>query len=98
MRKGLYREAIGRFRQAYRLNTQLVRVHFYLGTCQHKLENFADALASLQRALESFPEDSKVHYQLALTYDSLRLPQEARRHYQRARAVTENLRRSPEQD
>ncbi len=54
--------------------------------CAYCVGHHAEALSKLQRALESLPEDGKVHYQIALTYDALRMPQEARRHYRSARA------------
>jgi Flp pilus assembly protein TadD len=58
-----------------------------VGTCLHKLERYEEARRQLEQALEFFPDDGRVHYQLALTCDALGLPQEARRHYGRARAL-----------
>ena len=40
-----------------------------------------------ERLAEVFPEDGRIHYQLALTCDALGLPQEARLHYSQARAA-----------
>ena len=65
----------------------LMRISFHIGVCLHKLEQYAQARQKLEQALEYFPEDGRVHYQLALTCDALGLPQEARLHYSQARAT-----------
>ena len=46
-------------------------------------------LSALQTAETSFPEDSRVHFQLALTLDALGRAAEARRHYHQARLLRE---------
>lgn len=84
-KKGLYREAADRFRRTLELDGRLVRAHFHLGTCLRKLEKHEESLASLLRALDAFPDDGRLHYQLALTYDALLMRQEARKHYRLAR-------------
>ncbi|MBU0743602.1 tetratricopeptide repeat protein [bacterium] len=85
LRKGVYREAVARFSAALALDNRLVRAHFYVGVAMHKMGRLEDALAALLRALEAFPDDGKLHYQLALTYDALVMPMEAREHYRLAR-------------
>jgi tetratricopeptide (TPR) repeat protein len=84
-RKGVYAEAIGRFRDAMGLDNRLVRAQYYIGVSLHKTERFDEALAALLRALDAFPDDGKLHYQLGLTYDALVMPREAREHYRLAR-------------
>jgi len=85
LRKGVYREAVRRFEAVLALDSRLVRAHFYVGVAMHKLGRHEDALAALLRAVEAFPDDGKLHYQLALTYDALVMPREAREHYRLAR-------------
>jgi len=87
MKSGRYADACRGFERAWSLDARLARVPFHVGSCLHKLERYDEARHSLERALEFFPEDSRLHYQLALTCDALGLPQEARRHYGRARAL-----------
>lgn len=89
MKLGIYGDACERFQFAWRLDSRLVRVPFHLGSCLHKLQRFDEARLSLEQALEFFPEDGRLHYQLALTCDALGLPQEARLHYSQARAARE---------
>jgi len=84
-RKGVYTKAIGRFRDALGLDNRLVRAQYYIGVSLHKTERFDEALAALLRALDAFPDDGKLHYQLGLTYDALVMPREAREHYRLAR-------------
>ncbi|MFO7652882.1 MAG: tetratricopeptide repeat protein [Candidatus Krumholzibacteriia bacterium] len=86
LRQGVYAQAVRRFELALKIDPRLVRAQYHIGIGLHKLERFEEALAALQRALEAFPEDGRVHYRLALTYDALRRPHEARRHYSLARA------------
>jgi tetratricopeptide (TPR) repeat protein len=90
MRTGMYRAACERFRRAARLAPRLARVPFHFGVCLRKLEEWEAARASLEQALEAYPEDGRIHYELALTCDALGLHQEARRHYGRARSLTES--------
>ncbi len=85
LRKGVYGEAVSRFSAALALDSRLVRAHYYVGVAMHKKGRHEDALAALLRALEAFPDDGKLHYQLALTYDALVMPKEAREHYRLAR-------------
>ncbi|MFO7610595.1 MAG: tetratricopeptide repeat protein [Candidatus Krumholzibacteriia bacterium] len=84
---GRYAEACRGFARAWSLDARLARVPFHVGTCLHKQERYEEARRSLEQALEFFPDDGRVHYQLALTCDALGLPQEARGHYGRARAL-----------
>jgi len=91
MKNGVYRSAIKRFELALKLNSRLVRTHYYLGVCLHKLERYSAACTELEKALEFFPEDSKIHYQIALTYDALRQPQIARDHYRQVSTLKSNL-------
>ncbi len=90
MKRGIYDIALPRFERAWKLDARLARVPFYLGTCLHKLERYPEAKISLESALDFFPEDGKLHYQLALTCDAMGLPQEARLHYGRFRAAEQN--------
>ena len=83
MKTGNYAEAVKAFRHAWELDARLTRTPFYLGCCLHKLERFAEARDLLEQALESFPDDGRIHYQLALTCDALGLHPEARLHYGR---------------
>ncbi len=87
MKTGVYDEACRRFEQAHDLNRNLMRVPFHVGVCLHKMENYSQARDKLELALGFFPEDGRIHYQLALTCDALGLPQEARLHYSQARAA-----------
>jgi len=87
MKQGVYKQAVERFELALRLDSRLVRANFNIGVCLHKLERFEEALRSLHVALEAFPEDGRLHYRLALTYDALGSPHEARRHYSLARSI-----------
>jgi len=87
MKTGIYDSAISRFHQAIAPDSRLARVPLHIGVCLHKLEKYHQAKDSLENALGSFPEDGKVHYQLALTCDALGCPQEARQHYSLARAA-----------
>ncbi len=84
-RKGVYKDAVERFRAAMGLDHRLVRAQYYIGVSLHKLERFEEALAALLQALDAFPDDGKLHYQLGLTYDALVMPREAREHYRLAR-------------
>ena len=84
-RKGVYADAINRFRDALGLDNRLVRAQYYIGVSLHKTEHFDEALAALLRALDAFPDDGKLHYQLGLTYDAMVMPREAREHYRLAR-------------
>ncbi len=93
LKKGVSREALTRFRKALQLDERLVRTHFYIGTCLHRLRRFDEALTSLQRALDHLPDDGRVHYQAALTLDALELSLEARRHYRLARGESATLRK-----
>jgi protein O-GlcNAc transferase len=86
MKRGIYESAIGRFETAWKLDSRLARTPFHLGVCLHKLERYAEARISLERALDFFPEDGRLHYQMALTCDAMGLPQEARLHYARSRS------------
>lgn len=85
LRKGVYHEAVTRFSTALELDSRLVRAHYYVGVALHKMGRLEDALAALLRAVEAFPDDGRLHYQLALTYDALVMPKEAREHYRLAR-------------
>lgn len=87
MKTGVYEDACRRFAQAQGLNRNLMRVSFHVGVCLHKMQNYVEAREKLELALGYFPEDGRVHYQLALTCDALGLPQEARLHYSQARAA-----------
>jgi tetratricopeptide (TPR) repeat protein len=92
MKRGRYQEAVRRFDLVLGLEPALVRAHFHRGACLHKLERFKAALAALTQAEAAFPEDGRVHFQLALTCDALGLAAEARRHYHLARLLREELR------
>lgn len=85
LKKGVPRDALERLRKAQRLDARLVRCHYHIGTCLHKLQDFDGALSALRRALDHLPDDGRVHYQTALTLTALELHQEARRHYRLAR-------------
>ena len=87
MKRGIYDSAILRFETAWKLDSRLARIPYHLGTCLHKLQRYGEARISLERALDFFPEDGRLHYQLALTCDAMGLPQEARLHYSRSRAA-----------
>lgn len=87
MKSGIYADACLRFELAWKLDSRLARIPYYRGTCLHKLERYDEARASLENALEFFPEDGRTHYQIALTCDALGMPQEARLHYSQARAA-----------
>lgn len=87
MKSGVYEEACRQFEQAHALNGGLMRVPFHVGVCLHKMEKYDLAREKLELALGFFPEDGRIHYQLALTCDALGLPQEARLHYSQARAA-----------
>lgn len=86
MKRGIYREALLRFDRAWRLDPRLARTPYHQGVCLHKLQKYTEARDCLEQALDFFPEDSRIHYQLALTCDAMGLPQEARLHYGRSRA------------
>lgn len=86
MKSGIYLDACLRFDLAWKLDSRLARIPYYRGVCLHKLERYEEARTSLENALEFFPEDGRTHYQIALTCDSLGMPQEARLHYSQARA------------
>lgn len=88
-RKGVYDEAVDRFRLAMGLDHRLVRAQYYIGVSLHKLGRFEEGLAALLQALDAFPDDGKLHYQLGLTYDALVMPREAREHYRLARRQPE---------
>ncbi|MEN8005669.1 MAG: tetratricopeptide repeat protein [Candidatus Krumholzibacteriota bacterium] len=87
MKSGIYQDACLRFDLAWKLDSRLARIPYYRGTCLHKMERYEEARASLENALEFFPEDGRTHYQIALTCDALGMPQEARLHYSQARAA-----------
>ena len=89
LKRGRYKEALARFDLALRQEPTLVRAHFHRGTCLHKLEKFKSALAALTQAEAAFPEDGRIHFQLALTCDALGLTLDARRHYHLARVLRE---------
>jgi tetratricopeptide (TPR) repeat protein len=86
MKSGIYQDACQRFDLAWKIDSRLARIPYYRGTCLHKMERYEEARTSLENALEFFPEDSRTHYQIALTCDALGMPQEARLHYSQARA------------
>ncbi len=86
MKKGLYAEAVASFRMLPEEGAERRQVLFHLGVCLHKLERYEDALEPLRGALEAMPGEGRLHYQLALTYDAMHLPDEARRHYALARS------------
>ena len=90
MRRGNNQPAISRFETAWKLDSRLARIPFHLGVCLHKLQRYPEARSSLERALEFFPEDGRLHYQLALTCDAMGLPQEARLHFSRYRAAIQD--------
>jgi tetratricopeptide (TPR) repeat protein len=87
LKRGRYEEALARFDLVLGQEPGLVRAHFHRGVCLHKLERFKAALAALSQAEAAFPEDGKIHFQLALTCDALGLSAEARRHYHLARLL-----------
>ena len=87
MKIGRYADACLGFERAWARDGRLARVPFHVGACLHKLERYEEARQQLEHALEFFPDDGRIHYQLALTCDALGLPQEARRPYGRARAL-----------
>lgn len=89
LKAGRYQEALGRFELVLRLEPGLVRAQLHRGVCLHKLERYQDALAALTSAEAAFPEDSGLHFQLALTCDALGLTADARRHYHQARILRE---------
>jgi superkiller protein 3 len=90
LKQGMYENAALKFKLSWKLDNRLVRVSYHLGVCLHKLEKYEAARNSLLEALDFFPEDGRVHYQLALTCDALGIPQEARQHYGQARAARTN--------
>lgn len=87
LKQGMYENAAVKFELSWKLDNRLVRVSYHLGVCLHKLARYEKARDSLLEALDFFPEDGRVHYQLALTCDALGMPQEARHHYGQARAA-----------
>ncbi len=89
LKRGRYQEALRRFDLVLGLKPELVRAQLHRGICLHNLERFQDALAALTQAEAAFPEDGRVHFQLALTCDALGLATEARRHYHQARLLRE---------
>ncbi len=92
LKTGNYKEAVHDFRRAAELDQHLTRVAYHLGRCLHKLEHFKDARAQLETALDAFPEDGRIHYQLALTCDALGLHPEARAHYGHASSCRDEAR------
>lgn len=89
LKRGRYEEALRRFELVLGLEPGLVRAHLNRGVCLHNLERFEAALAALTQAEAAFPEDGRVHFQLALTLDALGKNAEARRHYHQARLLRE---------
>ena len=89
LRGGRYKDALRRFDLVLRLDRGLVRAHLHRGVCLHKLERYKEALAALTEAESAFPEDGRLHFQLALTCDALELAADARRHYHQARILRE---------
>ena len=90
MKRGNYEPAISRFTAAWKLDPRLARIPYHLGEqgfSMLDMQRYVEARASLDRALEFFPEDGRLHYQLALTCDAMGLPQEARLHFSRSRAA-----------
>ncbi|MEZ4388440.1 MAG: tetratricopeptide repeat protein [Candidatus Krumholzibacteriia bacterium] len=85
LKGGRYQDALKRFELVQRMDPGLVRAHLHRGVCLHKLERYQEALAALTEAEAAFPEDSGLHFQLALTCDALGLAGDARRHYHQAR-------------
>ena len=92
LKRGRYQEALRRFDLVLGLEPSLVRAQLHRGICLHKLEHFQDAMTALTMAEAAFPEDGRVHFQLALTCDALGLATEARRHYHQARLWREEAR------
>jgi len=92
LKKGRYKEALHRFDLVLSQESGLVRANFHRGVCLHKLEEFTSALAALSRAEAAFPEDGRIHFQLALTCDALGLSTDARRHYHQARLLRDETR------
>ena len=92
LKRGRYAEALARFDLALGQEPALIRAHYHRGVCLHKLERFKAALAALTQAEAAFPEDGRIHFQLALTCDALGLAAEARRHYHLARLLREDRR------
>jgi tetratricopeptide (TPR) repeat protein len=85
LKRGRYQESLQRFEWTLGLEPSLTRAHFHRGVCLHKLERYEPALAALALAETAFPEDGRIHFQLALTCDALGMAAEARRHYHLAR-------------
>jgi len=92
LKRGRYAEALARFDLALSQEPGLIRAYFHRGVCLHKLEKFKAALAALTQAEAAFPEDGRIHFQLALTCDALGLVADARRHYHLARLLREDSR------
>ncbi len=92
LKRGRYAEGLARFDLALGQEPALIRAHYHRGVCLHKLERFKAALAALSQAEAAFPEDGRIHFQLALTCDALGLAADARRHYHLARLLREDRR------
>jgi len=92
LKGGRYADALARFDLVLSREPGVVRAHLHRGVCLHKLERYKAALAALSQAEAAFPEDGRLHFQLALTCDAVGLATEARRHYHQARILREDPR------
>lgn len=58
-KRGSYRAAAGRFREATRWNPEYAEAHFRLGEAQEKLKNAAAAREAYSKFLEIAPKDKR---------------------------------------
>src|SRR6185503_14147658 len=72
--QALYESAIG-------LDPDVFEAHFNLGNIYHDLGRFPEAQACYREALRLNPRYADAHFYLAVTFEKMRLSQEARPHW-----------------
>ena len=79
--EGEFEQAVGSFRAALELNTNIADVHHNLGNVLRKLSRYKESEDSYRRAIEIKPGFVKAHYQLARLLHYLERFGEATTHY-----------------
>ncbi|MBM0107350.1 tetratricopeptide repeat protein [Steroidobacter sp. S1-65] len=85
--RGFYKESLGHFQEAIRLDGSMHEAYTYLGYAHRKLGNHAEALAAYEQALRIFPDyPHAIEYQ-GQAYLGMKRLEEARFNYLRLYAL-----------
>jgi tetratricopeptide (TPR) repeat protein len=86
-----YQEAIKEFKESLVLNPNDWMVHFWLGCLYLQIQDFTQAIKSFHCVLQNYAGHALSHYNLALSYEALKMKDNAREHIDKAIALNPKL-------